>query len=162
MKMHFWLGLQAGPISNSVVHQSRKYNRPFMQSMTEICESKLFLNIPEFEQIWCFLVDSAPPQQSVLSLGEHVQLLLIRKDCTSVTMGRAGPVIFFINFVKSSCGMSMFLISNSTTILVFQQNLQNISLLFGPLYYWTERSCNWITSKRSRKLDKWVTLVLHA
>lgn len=39
----FWLGLQAGPISNSVVHQLRKYNGPLMQSMTEMCESKLFL-----------------------------------------------------------------------------------------------------------------------
>lgn len=50
--------------------------------------------VSEFEQIWCFLVDSAPPQDSVLSLGEHVCLWLISKDCTSVTMGRAGPVIF--------------------------------------------------------------------
>lgn len=36
--------------------------------------------------------------------------------------------------------MNMFLISNSTTILLFQQNLQNITLLFGPLNYWTATS----------------------
>lgn len=31
--------------------------------------------------------------------------------------------------------MGMFLVSNNSTVLLFQQELQNITLLFGPLNY---------------------------
>jgi len=45
---------------------------------------------------------SVQPQDSIVSLGKHVQFLLMAQDCSSATVGRAVLYIFHYFFLSKA------------------------------------------------------------